>query len=190
MKFILGIICWCVLNTAFSQADSIRFYRLKELTGCNPDTVYAISLSKEKLTELPDAINAYTHLRYLDIGRNKLTDLSAIGQFKELIYLNVEKNGLMNFPVVVCQLPKLEVLVANRNNFAYIPPCINYCTDLRDIDLWYTAVTALPDEMMMLRKLETIDFSGVRMSPTEQERLKDQFPKVNLKLDAPCDCFK
>ncbi len=188
MNYIRAIFCMLAINAAFGQSDTIRFYHLEELRDCNPDTVYSISLQKEKLRELPEELFRFQALRHLDLGKNKFEEIHGLERFPELIYLNVERNDLDKFPVGVCQLGKLEVLILNRNSFDYVPPCIDYCQELRFVDFWYTAVTALPESMQKLKKLETMDFSGVRMNPTGQQRLKDQFPKVNLILDPPCDC--
>lgn len=190
MKFIHAIFCWLAINTAFSQADTMRFYRLEELTECNPDTVFSISLEKEKLDHLPEELFRFRALKHLHLGKNKFTEIHGLDQFPDLVYLNIERNDLLKFPVGVCQMANLEVLILNRNDIDYVPGCIEYCRKLRYIDFWYTAVTELPEEMQKLENLETMDFSGVRMNPTGQEKLKAWFPKVNLILDPPCDCVK
>lgn len=190
MKCILAIFCWWAISTAFSQSDTIRFYRLEELTNCNPDTVYSISLEKSKLDHLPEELFRFKSLKHLHLGKNKFTEINGLDRFPDLVYLNVERNDLVKFPVGVCQMAKLEVLILNRNSIDYVPGCIDYCTNLRYIDFWYTAVTELPESMQKLAKLETMDFSGVRMNPAGQEKLKAWFPKVQLILDPPCDCVK
>lgn len=189
MKQLLVVLYFLISNLSIAQPDSVRFYTLEELIDTNPDTIRAITLKKQKLSTLPEALFRFKQLQYLDLEKNEIEDVSRIGEFEHLIYLNLGKNKLQNFPVVVCQLKKLEVLILNRNEFSYIPPCINYCENLMYVDLWETPVTSLPNEMQTIKTLTTIDFSGVRMNPTQQSILKNQFPNVRLILDAPCDCL-
>lgn len=189
MKHLHVVIYLLISCFSSAQADSIHFYSLEELKTAHPDSVLAISLKKQKLTELPEELFRFTKIRYLDLEKNEFGDLSRLGEFTELVYLNVGKNKLINFPVAICQLKNIEELILNRNDFSYIPPCINYCQKLTSIDLWETPVTSLPNEMHSIPTLKSIDFSGVRMNPTQQKNLKELLPNVKLILDAPCDCL-
>ncbi len=189
MKQLLVFLWLISSNFLFSQPDSVRFYTMSEVINASPDTVFAISLKKSKLTAIPDELLRFKNLKYLDLEKNEIHDVLPLGEFKELVYLNLSRNKLQNFPVSVCQMAHIEELVLNRNYFETVPTCINYCTELRKIDFWETPVRTLPYEMQSLKKLELIDFSGVRMNPTSQKKLKEQFPNVTLKLDAACDCM-
>lgn len=176
-------------NWLFAQPDSVRFYTLDEVVNASPDTIFALSLRKSKLTKIPAEILKFKNLKYLDLEKNEIHDVIPLGEFKELVYLNLSRNKLQYFPVSVCQMAHIQELILNRNEFETVPSCINYCTELRKVDFWETPVRSLPSEMQELPKLEVIDFSGVKMNPTGQEKLKKQFPKVKLVLDTPCDCI-
>lgn len=189
MKQLLVFLWLISSNLLFAQPDSVRFYTMDEVLNASPDTIFAISLKKSKLTEIPAELLKFKQLKYLDLEKNEIHDVLPLGEFKELIYLNLSRNNLEYFPVSVCQMAHIEELVLNRNNFQIVPSCINYCTELRKIDFWETPVRSLPAEMKSLKKLELIDFSGVRMNPTSHKKLKEQFPNVKLVLDAPCDCL-
>lgn len=188
MRLKLVVFSILFLNSVFSQVDSVRFYSEFELIGANPDTVFAISLKKEKRTELPDWLFDYKNLTHLDLGKNKLNDVNRLGDLKKLKYLNLEKNDLEYFPIGMCQLSQLETLIINRNHFTTLPGCIENCTSLQTIDLWDTPIVSLPEEFYAL-KLKKIDFSGIRFSPGFQTRLKENFPNTELVLDPPCDCM-
>jgi len=189
MNRLLVIIFLVISGKSFAQPDSIRFYTLSELVGANPDTICALSFRKQKLTVLPEQLFQYRNLKYLDLEKNAISDLSRLGELNQLVYLNLGKNNLDNFPVCVCQMPFLEELVVSRNFFSYVPPCIEFCSQLRKIDFWETPVSSLPIEMQSLKMLEFMDFSGVRMNPRTQKILKQQYPHVRMSLDAPCDCL-
>ncbi len=189
MKQLLVILWLINSNLLFAQPDSVRFYTLEEVKNASPDTVFAISLRKSKLTEIPNDLLRFKNLKYLDLEKNEIRNVLPLGEFKQLVYLNMSRNDLQYFPVSVCQMANIEELVLNRNDFETVPPCINYCTKLRKIDFWETPVRTLPAEMQVLKNLELIDFTGVKMSPTGQKKLKEQFPWVDLRLDSPCDCM-
>ncbi len=172
-----------------AQPDSVRFYSIDEVSNANPDTIFAISLKKQKLTSLPEELFKFKFLKYLDLEKNEFNDIGRLGEFKELVYLNLGRNKLQNFPVAICQMANLQVLILNRNEFNSIPPCISYCQNLTYIDFWETPVSSLPAEMTSIESLKEMDFSGVRMNKATQEKLRNQFPKVKLHLDEPCNCL-
>lgn len=189
MKNILAIISVLIISSVFSQKDTIRYYSLEELKTASIDSVIAIDLKKMNLTQLPEVLFQFKNLQYLNLSKNKLTDINGVENFPHLRYLNVEKNKLEYFPVSICQLIEIETLILNRNNFETIPPCIEQCQKLKVIDLWYTAVTSLPNEMIRIKTLESIDLTGVQINHAGQDRLKNMFPTVKLILSPPCNCM-
>lgn len=191
MKFILAITSVLLFNFSFTQEKAVKYYKLEELKNASADSIFAIDLKKMNLTELPEELFRFTRIEYLDISKNKFTNVTGLEHFPRLRYLNIEKNKLDYFPVSICQLTALETLILNRNdNISAIPSCIEYCQELKYIDLWGTAVTSLPEEMTRIRTLEKIDFSDVQINKQGQERLKTMFPNVKLVLSPPCNCTK
>lgn len=191
MKFILVITSTLLFNTSFSQEIPVKYYKLEELKNASADSVFAIDLKKMNLTELPEELFRFTRIEYLDISKNKFANVTGLENFPKLRYLNIEKNRLDYFPVSICQLTSIETLILNRNdNISNIPLCIEYCQQLKFVDLWGTAVTSLPEEMTRITTLEKIDFSDIQINKQGQERLKAMFPNVKLVLSPPCNCTK
>ncbi len=188
MKFIHVLILILVSKTAFSQVETVKFYQIHELKNASVDTIFAIDLKKSNLTEIPEEIYKFTNLQYLDLSKNKLTEVKNLEIFSQLRYLNLEKNKLIYFPIGICQLYKLETLIISKNDISSIPACIEYCQNLKMLDLWSTAITSLPSEMAKLPALEKIDFTGISINKQGQERIKNLLPKVKLILDSPCNC--
>lgn len=175
----------------FSQEDSIKVYHWTELLQANPDTIYGVSFSKMKLTELPEELGLYKNLRFLDLEKNRLTELPFfVGEFSKLEVLNVSKNDLIIFPVEICKLSSLKKLILNRNSFDQIPECIGYCSKLELIDLWDTPVMNFPSSLQNLKMLQTIDLQGVKYGPTFQRDFRQKLPAVTIKFDPPCDCME
>jgi len=177
--------------SCLSQSDSIVEYDWNELSLVNPDTIYAVSFQKMKLTELPSDLSKFHNLRHLDVSKNNLIQLpDFIGDFSFLEKLDISKNELQNFPVELCRLSNLKVLIANRNFFDKIPECIGYCTNLEVIDLWDTPIASFPKSFSNLKKLQILDLQGIKYGPTFQKEFRQSFSWVEIKFDPPCNCME
>lgn len=184
------LVLFSLLLTASSVAQSpLRIYQWEELDTIPSDSVFAIDLSKRKLTSIPELSN-YKQLVYLNLGKNKLESLVGLEQLVNLKYLNLERNKLDLFPVQLCSLTQLDSLILNRNLFDRIPECIDQLQELTFLDLWDVPIADISNSISTLKKLKKVDLSGVRMSPSYQEKLKALLPKTELVLDPPCDCME
>lgn len=187
MKFILAIISLLYINTGFSQ-ETVRYYKLEELPNAPIDSVFAIDLKKMSLTEIPEIIFQFKNLQYLNLSKNKLTTAKGLEVFKQLKWLSLDKNKLTYFPIGICQLTNLEDLKISRNDIEVIPICIEYCQKLKNVELWSTMITGLPEEMTRISTIRMIDFTGIQINVKRQEQLRNMFPKAKLILDPPCNC--
>lgn len=188
MKFIPVIISVLFINLAFTQGKQIKYYSLSELKNAAVDSVIAVDLQKMNLTELPQELMRFKNIQYLDLSKNKFSNVTGLENFSHLRYLNLEKNRLDYFPISICQLTEIETLILNRNYFESIPACIEYCQQLKTIDLWYTSVTTLPQEITRIPTLESIDLTGIQINKERQEQLKKMLPNVKFALSPPCNC--
>jgi len=189
-KFALCLLL-SLTNSFFCQSVHQNIYNWDVLVNCNPDTVYAISFSKNKLEALPNDLIRYKNLEYLDVSKNKLSSLpSFIGDFQNLKHLDISKNEFLVFPVEICRLGNLMYLIANRNTFTSLPDCIKYCSNLEYLDLWDTPVSEFPLGFDNLAKLKKLDLSGIRFGPTFQQTLKQRLPNTEILFDPPCDCME
>lgn len=185
---------FCLLINSFwgfNQEHTLNIYSWEQVKNANPDTIFAISLSKLKLEKLPEELAKFTKLEYLDVSKNKLSELPAfVGDFSELKVLDISKNEFAVFPVEICKLTHIQQLIANRNTFDQLPTCIQYCSELMSIDLWETPVSTFPESMLLMKNLKSIDLQGVRFGPAFHKDLQAKFPWIEFKLDPPCDCMK
>jgi len=174
-----------------TELDAVKVYTWEEVKSADPDTIYGISLAKLKLEELPSELAKFKKLRVLNLHRNKLTKLpDFIGDFQELEDLTVSRNKLELFPLQVCRMPTIKRLALSQNFFENLPDCIGFSKELRYLDLFDTPIRSLPNSLTQLKRLEEIDFSGIRFSPTFQEKWIGLLPNVKLVFDAPCDCME
>jgi Leucine-rich repeat (LRR) protein len=103
--------------------------------------------------------------------------------------LDISKNEFENFPIEICKLSNLKILIANRNYFDKIPECIEFCSELEVVDLWNTPVSSFPEAFFSLKNLKKLDLQGVKYGPNFQKEFQKKLPGVNIKFDPPCDCM-
>lgn len=193
-QFALISILWCSLTWlnvgSMLHAQELRVYNWEEVQSAHPDTVFAISFEKDKLTELPADLSKFIHLKQLNLTKNKLTELPAfVFELDSLQELNISKNKLSTFPIGICRLKKLKRLMIGSNDIASLPDCIEYVSDLEYLDLYDNPVSYLPQSMMRLTNLQKIDFTGIRFNKDFQKKWTEQLPNTELIFDSPCDCM-
>ncbi len=185
-QFALILLLW----SSFSFGQDQKLYDWEVAQGANPDTIYAISFEKLKLTEVPADLVRFTKVTHLNFSKNRLTQLpDFIKDFKELEYLDLGKNEFSTFPIQICQLSELKTLILNRNAIYSIPDCIEYAVNLELLDLYDNPISSLPESMMRLTQLKKIDFTGIRFNKEFQKKWSELLPNTELVFDAPCECM-
>ena len=116
MKLLSVLISLLFLNISFSQKTTEKVYKWEEVQLANPDTVYNLSLSKMKLTELPASLWRFKNLRKLYLEKNKLSALpDSFDLFKNLELLSLDHNHFELFPIPITRLLNLKTLIASNN---------------------------------------------------------------------------
>lgn len=168
-----------------------HFYTFEELVNASPDTVFAIDLSKQKLSEIPEELYKFKSVKALNLGKNKFESLPLkLAELKKLEYLDISKNSFYVFPNVVTHLTNLKILDANRNYFDQLPNTFGALTQLETLLLWDTPVFNFPASFFELKSLKWLDVTGVRYGPAFQEKLIKQLPNTKIDFDAPCNCME
>jgi Leucine-rich repeat (LRR) protein len=175
--------------TVFGQ--EMRMYDWEIAQFANPDTVFAISLTKQKLESLPENLKQFTQLKKLDLSKNKLKELPAfIGDFTQLEELDLSKNSFTILPLPICKLTKLKRLLLGRNQINQLPACFQYCEALEELDMWDNPLHEFPEALVPLKKLKKVDLQGVMYGPTFQQAVRQKLKGVEVLFDAPCDCME
>lgn len=193
-QFALILILWSSLSfsqlNTFVLAQEVTIYNWKEVQVARPDTIFGISFSKKKLTELPSELAKFNNLKVLDLSKNRLSDIPAyLKEFNSLEELNLTKNKLSTFPIEICQLGALKRLLIGSNDIASLPDCIEYASELEYLDVYDNPIGYLPQSMMRLEKLKKIDFTGIRFNRDFQKQWIEQLPNTQLVFDSACDCL-
>lgn len=192
MRILSAIILILSASISFGQDQAPKVYSWEEVKDSQrPDTVFAISLSKLKLTEVPAGLQKFTALQFLDLSKNKLEELPGyIGEFKGLTTLNAERNKLISMPIFLCRLPGVQRVILNRNMIDNLPECIGTLSELEYLDLYDNPIRELPESLTKLKKLKELDLSGIRFSPSFQNSWILKLPNTKIVFDAPCDCME
>ena len=158
-------------NNAISSLprDFARLSRLKILT-----------LSDNKLSILPfETMNAFP-LVELDASKNRLSGSlfpSNVSEFPFLRSLLVSENALDSFSKDTVDLPSLQVLNVARNKISGLPN-IGKWKDLASFTAGYNQLTSLPEGLVFLTAIKTIDVSDNKLT-----RLDDRLGLMgNLQL--------
>lgn len=189
MKSLVGL-CFIWFSTfSYSQLDSTKIYEWELAKHLSPDSVFAISFKKMKLTSLPEDLKKYHQLTKLDVSFNKLTSLpSYLKDFKRLQVLDLSKNKFDSLPAVVYEITSLKKLTFSRNQIERIDEKIGQLTELRYLDFWDNPIGVFPEAFLDLKKLKVIHAEGIRYGPKFQAYWGEIIPNTKIYFDAPCDC--
>ena len=156
-----------------------------------PDSVFILSLSKNRLDTFPIQILEFRNLRELDLSKNKLHSLPPqIGILSSLEVLNLDRNTLDSLPQEIGQLHKLRYLKLSRNRLYHLPNSIANLYNLKELILWSNGIKCFPESF---RKLDaTIEVIDLRDNPMmlydDQQSIKEMLPTPTIKMDNVCNC--
>ena len=104
----------------------IELSNLKEL--------FTVNLSGNQLTEL-FPLNDLVKLSVLDISRNKMKELPALGScnLENLSEINGSFNELVEMPDDLVDLPSLKLLNLQNNQITHVPSNLSQCHKLKDL---------------------------------------------------------
>lgn len=169
--------------------DSVRTYRSLESALKEPDRVYRLDLSHQRLKEVPEDVRKFPHLNALDLSRNKLRTLPEwLGAATDLQELRVSRNKLSEFPQVICGFAHLKRLDLSRNALQGLPECMGNLAELVSLDLWSNDLAVFPPELEGMKALRFLDLRVIQFSAEEMERIKDLLPWAAIHFSQPCNC--
>jgi hypothetical protein len=190
-KFAVIIISLFLSNFITAQSHTYKVYNWSEVLNADPDTIYGISFSKNKLDSIPYEIIRYKNLKHLNLEKNKLTTIpDFISKFEELNVLILGKNKLQFFPNQVLSLSNLTELQLSRNEIDSIPDGINQLIHLERLDLWSCPITYFSNSLYLLKELKTFDIRGVTYGPTFIKELTESLNWTKIEYDTPCSCVE
>ena len=181
------IFLWSNLN---AQNSSNKVYRLEEVLKANPDTIYAISLAKNKLTELPKELWKLKNLKELHLERNRLTSLpDSLDLFTKLELLDLDRNNFESVPLAISRLDNLKKLIFSRNQINVISGNLFYCSNLEEMDFYDNPIGSVDPKIFEMKQLKKLDIQGVMLSTKTHSEVKTKLNWVKVSMDPPCKCL-
>jgi len=130
------------------------------------EKIVGLSLEGLGLKTLPESVEKFTDLEYLNLRNNELTIFpESIFELKKLKRLNFENNNLRTIPKEIGDLVKLEYLNFSHNEIVKI----------------YSRITQLPELKVLLledNKIDTIEFSFQKLVKLKTLNLKGNSIKI------------
>ena len=156
----------------------------------NPEKVYRLDLSKQKLLNIPKNVFSLYNLQELILAKNKLHEISQeIGNLTNLQVLNVSKNDITELPAAIGSLTNLAELIVNQNNIYKLPPEIGNLINLEFLDLWSNEIDVFPIEISKLKNtLKKLDLRVVLINEDKQKAIADLLPNTNIYFSKSCNC--
>ncbi|KAJ3373440.1 hypothetical protein GGF31_000873 [Allomyces arbusculus] len=146
-------------------------------SGVDPDTVVAVDLSQNRLTELPESIEQFSNLKRLSLARNQLASLPACLELlhESLAWLDLTSNPIQGdteqLPslVVLAVLRKLTGLGLSECGLTSLPKAVLSLHRLVQLALFNNRLQDVPPAIGQLRRLVKLDLSSnrIRSLPSE-----------------------
>ncbi len=186
--FFFNFICLEIFAQSPSLEDFPVYKDLNEALS-NPEIVYRLNLSKQKLEALPAQVFLLKNLRELDLSKNKIKITpQEIKQLSQLEILDLSKNQLDSFSSEICALVKLRILRISRNNLSAIPSEIENLQQLEILDLWDNNLSLFPDNLNKLTSLKKLDLRGILLDEKQQKNIQELLPQTKIYFSPSCNC--
>jgi len=105
-----------------------------------------------------DKTSLFTSLTSLDFSHNRFTEIFNLNDIPTLTQLNLSCNRLTSVPRIF-KLAHLRYLDLSSNKITRLSSKISALSDLRDISLRCNLLTTIPEGILDLKKLNTLDLS-------------------------------
>ena len=129
-----------ILNT--TQLDNQHWYYDLDSALANPDHVYKLSLTDQRIKALPKEFGSFRNLQILNLSNCQLKELPVeIKECKNLQMISLYANKLRVLPAEMRELKQLEILFLGKNKLMEIPNWFGTMTKLRRLDISRNAIT-------------------------------------------------
>lgn len=129
-----------ILNT--TQLDNQPWFYNLDSALANPDMVYKLSLTDQKLKELPADFGKLRNLQILSLSNCKLKAIPLeIKECKNLQMASFYSNKIRVLPAEMRELKQLEILYLGKNKLMEIPNWFGTLTKLKRVDISRNALT-------------------------------------------------
>lgn len=169
--------------------DSARTFRSLEKALADPDKVYRLDLSGQRLKEVPEGVFQLKNLNALDLSNNRLKQLpDQLRALPHLQELRASRNKLTALPAALCELVHLKRMDLSRNGLTALPSCVGRFKEMTSLDLWDNDLAEFPEEMAEMTALRFMDLRAIQFEVPEMEHIQELVPKAKVYFSQPCNC--
>jgi len=186
-QLILLIVFSLAALVVHAQPD--RVYLSLDEVAC-ADSVYVLSLNRQRLRSIPPQVFTFRNLRVLDLGKNRIDSIPPqIGMLTQLEELDLQRNRIRIVPPEMGQLSNLRRLNMNRNPILDLPAEMGALTCLEELVIWCTGVVDFPPSFAALNyTLKLIDMRVCPMTWDNQQAVEELLPTPRKRWDYVCNC--
>ncbi len=192
------IVCMFAIQSLFAQTllDSAallqqRVYKSLSIALQNPDSVFILDLSRDKLKTVPTDVFKLSKLQVLNLSHNNLKQLPAeIGLLTNLQQLNLSNNNLKELPTSIGDLINLTYLGLNRNLIEALPAEMGKLKSLEVLEMWDNELSIVPGEVKGMYSLKVWELRGILFTQEEQNRIHSLLPDTRIYFSPTCNCKK
>jgi hypothetical protein len=182
----LQLACMSVLEdlpTEIGQLQKLEKLIIDNGNGCQmnialPTTIGQLKNLKELV--LYGALDARDIEHHDSIQPSKIKNLpEEIGNLKNLVVLNLGRNGIQSVPNQIASLTNLKVLRLDYNDILEIPSFISNFKNLQELDLTGNQNIELPNSLSELKNLK-VYMKNNSLKIKVQKELKNRFPNITF----------
>jgi hypothetical protein len=128
---------------------------IPELLGENLLNLEVLTLSNNKVEELPGSFARLRNLKSLHLSNNCFVNFpTSVCELKRLLFLDLSTNEIAQLPADIEGLISIETLLLFQNKLDYLPDSIGTLSNLRTLWLGNNKLTRLPRKITKLKKLD------------------------------------
>lgn len=151
-----------------------------------PSTVFelaelrTLSIGDNQLTEIPEAIGDMPALADLSLYDNQLRDLPRSLAKLPLTFLHLGDHAWEEPPAVLGECMQLETLWIASRALKRLPAAICKLPKLKELMLWYSSVTEVPDELYEMTQLRELRIKNNPLPDAVYARLAEALPDTKI----------
>lgn len=186
------LVLYCSLLFPQNEFNYNQFKQYKKLSeiSSNPDSVFYIKLTHQRLKTFPPEIFLCKNLVYLDLSFNKIEEIPPqIADLKKLRVLNLGNNRIKKIPPEIEQCSQLTTLILRFNDLTAIPPEIGNLSNLKSLNLAGNNLSSLPAEISKLSSsLQYLDLRVIMLTREQQTYIENLLPNTRIFFSQSCNC--
>ena len=142
--------------------------------------LHTLSIGDNRLTEIPEAIGDMTSLADLSLYDNQLRDLPRSLAKLPLTFLHLGDHQWEEPPDVLGECTKLETLWIASRSLKRLPAAICKLPALKELMLWYSSVTEVPDELYEMTQLKELRIKNNPLPDEVYAKLAEALPNTKI----------